>query len=138
MSDYMVRGTAADGEIRFFGASTRETAEFAKNAHQLSPIAAAALGRLLTAGAMMGAMMKSEEDRLTLLYEMLSGTVNYSRKGLLEIDRILCKKADFRIPAGSRELVQKDGRFFLAECNNKMLYDRTRASSCAGGRFCVS
>ena len=56
-----------------------------------------------------------EEDRLTLLYEMLSGTVNYSRKGLLEIDRILCKKADFRIPAGSRELVQKDGRFFLAE-----------------------
>ncbi len=66
MSDYMVRGTAADGEIRFFGASTRETAEFAKNAHQLSPIAAAALGRLLTAGAMMGAMMKSEEDRLTL------------------------------------------------------------------------
>ena len=66
MSDYIIRGTAADGEIRFFGACTKETAEYAKNAHRLSPIAAAALGRLLTAGAMMGAMMKSEEDRLTL------------------------------------------------------------------------
>ena len=66
MSDYLIRGTAAGGAIRFFAASTRDTAEFARQAHNLSPIATAALGRLLTAGAMMGAMMKEEEDRLTL------------------------------------------------------------------------
>ena len=66
MSDYLVRGTAADGELRFFGAYTKDTAEFARAAHGLSPIATAALGRLLTAGAMMGAMMKNEQDLLTL------------------------------------------------------------------------
>ena len=66
MSDYMIRGTAKDGEIRFFGAFTKDTAEYARRAHELSPIAAAALGRLLTAGAMMGAMMKNDDDLLTL------------------------------------------------------------------------
>ena len=66
MSDYMIRGTAANGEIRFFAAYTKDTVEFARSAHELSPIATAALGRLLTAGAMMGAMMKNEEDLLTL------------------------------------------------------------------------
>ena len=62
----MIRGTAAGGEVRFFGAYTKDTVEKARVNHGLSPIATAALGRLLTAGAMMGAMMKSEEDRLTL------------------------------------------------------------------------
>lgn len=66
MSDYMIRGTAAEGQVRFFAACTRDTVEYARAAHGLSPIATAALGRLLTAGAMMGAMMKSEEDLLTL------------------------------------------------------------------------
>ena len=66
MSDYMVRGTACDGELRFFAALTTETAEFARNAHNLSPIATAALGRLLTAGTMMGPMMKGDDDLLTL------------------------------------------------------------------------
>ncbi|MBR4166174.1 MAG: Hsp33 family molecular chaperone HslO [Lachnospiraceae bacterium] len=66
MTDYMIRGTAAEGQVRFFAAYTRDTAEFARAAHNLSPVCTAALGRLLTAGAMMGAMMKSEEDLLTL------------------------------------------------------------------------
>ena len=66
MSDYMIRGTAADGEVRFFAAYTKETVETARVNHGLSPIATAALGRLLTAGAMMGAMMKSESDLLTI------------------------------------------------------------------------
>lgn len=66
MNDYMIRGTAKDGEVRFFAAYTRDTVEYARASHGLSPIATAALGRLLTAGAMMGAMMKSEEDRLTV------------------------------------------------------------------------
>lgn len=69
MTDYMIRATAAQGQIRAFAATTREMVETAKNAHSTSPVATAALGRLLTAGAMMGAMMKGEEDILTIKIE---------------------------------------------------------------------
>ena len=66
MEDYMVRATAGDLQIRAFAAVTRETVEYARAAHNTSPVATAALGRLLTAGAMMGVMMKGEQDILTL------------------------------------------------------------------------
>ncbi len=66
MTDYIVRATAADSQIRAFAATTRETVEAARAAHNTSPVATAALGRLLTAGAMMGVMMKGEKDILTL------------------------------------------------------------------------
>lgn len=62
----MIRATAAQGQIRAFAATTRDTVEAARSAHQTSPVATAALGRLLTAGAMMGFMMKNEDDLLTL------------------------------------------------------------------------
>ena len=58
MADYIIRATAADGQIRAFAATTRETVEAARAAHDTSPVATAALGRLLTAGAMMGVLMK--------------------------------------------------------------------------------
>ena len=64
--DYIVRATAADSQIRAFAATTKETVELARQYHNTSPVATAALGRLLTAGAMMGAMMKGEQDLLTL------------------------------------------------------------------------
>ena len=64
--DYIVRATAADGQIRAFAATTRETVETARADHNTSPVATAALGRLLTAGAMMGVMMKGDKDLLTL------------------------------------------------------------------------
>lgn len=66
MKDYIVRATAADNQIRAFAATTQEMVEFARNAHNTSPVATAALGRLLTAGAMMGWMQKNEKDVLTL------------------------------------------------------------------------
>lgn len=66
MSDKIVRATAADGQIRAFAATTREMVETARQAHDTSPVVTAALGRLLTAGAMMGSMMKGEKDVLTL------------------------------------------------------------------------
>ena len=66
MGDYIVRATAADNQIRAFAATTRELVEYARAAHNTSPAATAALGRLLSAGAMMGAMMKGEQDILTL------------------------------------------------------------------------
>lgn len=66
MKDYIVRATAADGQIRAFAATTKEMVETARAAHDTSPVATAALGRLLTAGAMMGIMMKGDKNILTL------------------------------------------------------------------------
>lgn len=66
MKDYIVRATAANAQIRVFAASTTELVEEARTRHNTSPVATAALGRLLTAGAMMGSMMKNPTDVLTL------------------------------------------------------------------------
>ena len=66
MEDYIVRATAADNQIRAFAATTKELVEKARAAHDTSPVATAALGRLLTGGVMMGVMMKGEKDLLTL------------------------------------------------------------------------
>ena len=52
MSDYIVRAIAADSQIRAFAAVTTETVETARKDHNTSPVATAALGRLLTGGAM--------------------------------------------------------------------------------------
>ena len=66
MRDYIVRATAANSQIRAFAATTKELVEYARAAHNTSPVATAALGRLLTAGSMMGVMMKGDKDLLTL------------------------------------------------------------------------
>ncbi len=66
MSDYIIRGTAANDQVRFFAATTRDMVETARTIHNTSPVATAALGRLLTAGAMMGSMSKNETDLTTL------------------------------------------------------------------------
>jgi molecular chaperone Hsp33 len=66
MSDYIVRATGANHQVRAFAATTRDVVETARAAHNTSPVATAALGRLLTAGALMGTMMKNEKDMLTV------------------------------------------------------------------------
>ena len=66
MADYFVRATAGEAQIRAFAVKTRDTVEAARKAHNTSPVVTAALGRLLTAGAMMGMMLKGEKDMLTL------------------------------------------------------------------------
>lgn len=66
MKDYIVRATAANTQIRAFAASTTELVEQARQHHNTSPVATAALGRLLTGGVMMGSMMKNPTDVLTL------------------------------------------------------------------------
>lgn len=66
MTDYIIRGTAANDSIRAFCATTKDIVETARINHNTSPVVTAALGRLLTAGAMMGSMLKSEDDLLTL------------------------------------------------------------------------
>lgn len=66
MSDYIVRAMAADSQIRAFAITSRELVEQARQIHNTSPVATAALGRTLSAGAMMGASMKGEKDLLTI------------------------------------------------------------------------
>ena len=66
MNDYIIRATAANDQIRAFASVSTEMVETAREHHNTSPVATAALGRLLTAGAMMGSMMKGEKDVLTL------------------------------------------------------------------------
>lgn len=66
MSDYIVRATAANAQIRAFACVTKETVEAARQAHNTSPVVTAALGRLLTGGVMMGSMLKGDKDLLTL------------------------------------------------------------------------
>ena len=66
MGDYIVRAMAADQQIRAFAITSRELVEKARASHGTSPVATAALGRLLSAGAMMGVMMKGDKDILTL------------------------------------------------------------------------
>jgi molecular chaperone Hsp33 len=66
MSDYIVRATAANAQIRAFAINSKEIVEEARRIHDLSPVMSAALGRLLTAGAMMGSMLKGDNDMLTL------------------------------------------------------------------------
>ncbi len=64
--DCVVRGTAAGGMVRGFAATTRRTVQEARNRHQTSPVVTAALGRLLTVGAMMGSALKDDGELVTL------------------------------------------------------------------------
>ncbi|MCH5249489.1 MAG: Hsp33 family molecular chaperone HslO [Lachnospiraceae bacterium] len=66
MSDYLIRATAADAQIRAFAVNSRDMVETARSRHNLSPVVTAALGRLMTGAVMMGSMLKGEKDILTL------------------------------------------------------------------------
>jgi molecular chaperone Hsp33 len=66
MKDIIISGMAADNQVRFYCAYTKEMVETARDIHNTSPVATAALGRLLTAGSIMGSMCKNESDVLTL------------------------------------------------------------------------
>ena len=92
MSDYIVRATAANSQVRAFAATTRDVVETARAAHGTSPVETAALGRLLTAGTMMGSMMKNEKDLLTIKIQCdgpikgltVTADVNGNVKGFVE------------------------------------------------------
>ena len=66
MSDYIVRATAANNQIRAFAITSKDLVEEARRRHNTSPVITAGLGRLLSGAAMMGAMMKGDDDLLTL------------------------------------------------------------------------
>ncbi|WP_138756007.1 Hsp33 family molecular chaperone HslO [Paenibacillus sinopodophylli] len=65
LKDVLVRGTAWNGKIRVFAARTTQLVEELRRRHGTFPTATAAFGRTLTAGAIMGAMLKGQE-KLTI------------------------------------------------------------------------
>lgn len=103
MSDYLVRATAANAQIRAFAVKTKETVETARAAHNTSPVVTAALGRLLTAGTMMGVMLKGEKDILTLQVSgsgpMQGMTVTADSRGMV---KGYAKVPDVILPANSK------------------------------------
>ena len=92
MADYIVRAMAANNQVRAFAATTKDLVEKARASHNTSPVATAALGRLLTAGAMMGSMMKNDKDLLTVKIQcdgpikglMVTADVHGNVKGFVE------------------------------------------------------
>ena len=64
--DYIVTATAADAHIRAFACTTKNISEESRRLHNTSPVMSAALGRTLTAAAMMSIMMKGDGDKLTI------------------------------------------------------------------------
>ncbi len=66
MTDYLIRATAADAQVRAFAVTSRDLVEEARDRHDLSPVVTAALGRLMTGACLMGSMLKGEKDVLTL------------------------------------------------------------------------
>ena len=67
MEDYIIRATAANDHIRAFAITSAGIVEQARSRHNTSPVVTAALGRVLSAGAMMGVMSKGDDDVLTIL-----------------------------------------------------------------------
>jgi molecular chaperone Hsp33 len=68
MNDYLVKALAFDGQVRAYAVRTTDTVSEAQRRHQTWRTASAALGRSMTAGVMMGAMLKGEE-KLTIKIE---------------------------------------------------------------------
>ena len=66
MTDHIIRATAAQEHIRAFAVDSTEMVAKARELHRTFPVVTAALGRLLSAGAMMGSMMKGDDDLITL------------------------------------------------------------------------
>jgi redox-regulated HSP33 family molecular chaperone len=81
LNDYIIGATALAGTIRAFAASTGKMVQKAHKIHLTAPVASAALGRVLTAAALMSRMLKNEKDTLTIQIKadgLLGGIVTVS------------------------------------------------------------
>ena len=86
MQDKIIKFLAYEGKISVICADTTELVEKARKTHDLSPVATAAFGRLLTITAIMGNEMKGEKNKLTIqmkgngpLGTMLTTSDNFPR-----------------------------------------------------------
>ena len=112
----MLRGISENGGIVFYGVDSTEIVREMERLHKTSAVTTAALGRLLTAASMMGVMLKSTQDSVTLqikgggpagrLLAVSDGTGNV--KGYVEHPVVeLPPRADGHLNVGAA--VGKDG-----------------------------
>ena len=87
--DYLIRQSAANGTIRAFAITARDTVDEARIKHNTTPVVTAAIGRVIMAASMMSAMEKSDDALLTI---QISGdgpvrgiTATASPRGVLKI-----------------------------------------------------
>jgi molecular chaperone Hsp33 len=66
MEDYIIRGTAAEGTVRAFAAVTTNMVAKAREIHNLSFVASAALGRTMTAAAIISRLLDGADDTITI------------------------------------------------------------------------
>ncbi|MGG7096032.1 Hsp33 family molecular chaperone HslO [Clostridium sardiniense] len=66
MKDKIIRGTAKNGMVRFIGGITTNLVNEGTSLHECTPVASAALGRMLTACSLMGVQLKSDKEAITL------------------------------------------------------------------------
>jgi len=64
--DLLVRGVARNSRVRVLACDTTELTNYAQERHQLWPVASAALGRTMSVGCMMGSMLKSDNEKITI------------------------------------------------------------------------
>ena len=62
----LLRGISKNGGVVFTALDSTDIARQMREYHDTSAVTSAALGRLLTAAAMMGVMLKSERDSVSL------------------------------------------------------------------------
>lgn len=103
MKDIIISGMAADNQVRFYSACTKDLVETARTIHNTSPVATAALGRLLTAGCIMGSMCKNESDVLTLQIQCSGpiGGLTVTANGKAQVKGYV-NHPDLLLPASSK------------------------------------
>ena len=116
--DKLIRATAMNGMVRIIAADTREIVDEARRLHELPATGTVLLGRMLTGGLMMGAVLKNESDRLTVQIKgdgpsmgcLVTSGMNLEVKGYLgnpEMELPLNEHGRFDV-AGA---VGKEGKF---------------------------
>ncbi|MCM1180500.1 MAG: Hsp33 family molecular chaperone HslO [Clostridium sp.] len=103
MKDIIISGMAANSQVRFYAAYTKDLVETARTIHNPSPVATAALGRLLTAGCIMGSMCKNESDVLTLQIQCSGpiGGLTVTANGKAQVKGYV-NHPDILLPASSK------------------------------------
>lgn len=66
MEDQLIKALACEGRVRIYSNATTNMVEEARQRFDMWPTSAAALGRTLSVGSMMGSMLKSEQEQLTI------------------------------------------------------------------------